>query len=205
MKLEAGKIAVVTGAASGIGLALAERFAASGMHVVLADVDEGALEAAAERITGRGVQALTVRTDVSDEASVQALAAAAVERFGAVHVVCNNAGVMSSADPWFGPLSAWTWLLGVNLWGVIHGVRAFLPVLAAQAEGHIVNTASIAGLYPGFGAVVRRDEACGRGDHRRPLHVDAPGRAADRRERAVPRLGAHEHPRRRSQLARRSR
>ena len=152
MKLEAGKIAVVTGAASGIGLALSERFATSGMHVVLADVDEGALLAAAERITGRGVEALTVRTDVSDEASVQALAAAAVERFGAVHVVCNNAGVMSSADPWFGPLSAWTWLMGVNLWGVIHGVRAFLPVLAAQAEGHIVNTASIAGLYPGFGA-----------------------------------------------------
>ena len=152
MKLEAGKIAVVTGAASGIGLALSERFAASGMDVVLADVDEAALTAAAARISARGVQALTVRTDVSDEASVQALAAAAVERFGTVHVVCNNAGVMSSADPWFGPLSAWTWLLGVNLWGVIHGVRAFLPVLAAQNEGHIVNTASIAGLYPGFGA-----------------------------------------------------
>jgi NAD(P)-dependent dehydrogenase (short-subunit alcohol dehydrogenase family) len=152
MKLEPGKIAVVTGAASGIGLALAERFAAAGMHVVLADVDEGALDVAAERIGARGVQAVTVRTDVSDEASVQALAAAAVDRFGAVHVVCNNAGVMSSADPWFGPLSAWTWLLGVNLWGVIHGVRAFLPILAAQSEGHIVNTASIAGLYPGFGA-----------------------------------------------------
>jgi NAD(P)-dependent dehydrogenase (short-subunit alcohol dehydrogenase family) len=152
MKLEPGKIAVVTGAASGIGLALAERFAAAGMHVVLADVDEGALDVAAGRIGARGVQAVTVRTDVSDEASVQALAAAAVDRFGAVHVVCNNAGVMSSADPWFGPLSAWTWLLGVNLWGVIHGVRAFLPILAAQSEGHIVNTASIAGLYPGFGA-----------------------------------------------------
>jgi NAD(P)-dependent dehydrogenase (short-subunit alcohol dehydrogenase family) len=152
MKLEAGKVAVVTGAASGIGLALAERFAASGLKVVLADVDDAGLAAAAERIGAKGVEALTVRTDVSDEASVQALAAAAVARFGSVQVVCNNAGVMSSADPWFGPLSAWTWLLSVNLWGVIHGVRAFLPVLATQAEGHIVNTASIAGLYPGFGA-----------------------------------------------------
>jgi NAD(P)-dependent dehydrogenase (short-subunit alcohol dehydrogenase family) len=152
MKLEAGKVAVVTGAASGIGLALAERFASAGMHVVLADVDDAGLAAAAEKLGARGVETLTVRTDVSDEASVQALAAAAVARFGTVHVVCNNAGVMSSADPWFGPLSAWTWLLGVNLWGVIHGVRAFLPVLAAQGEGHIVNTASIAGLYPGFGA-----------------------------------------------------
>jgi NAD(P)-dependent dehydrogenase (short-subunit alcohol dehydrogenase family) len=152
MKLEAGKVAVVTGAASGIGLALSERFATSGMHVVLADVDAAALAASAEHVGSRGVETLAVRTDVSDEASVQALAAAAVERFGAVHVVCNNAGVMSSADPWFGPLSAWTWLMGVNLWGVIHGVRAFLPVLAAQSEGHIVNTASIAGLYPGFGA-----------------------------------------------------
>jgi NAD(P)-dependent dehydrogenase (short-subunit alcohol dehydrogenase family) len=152
MKLEAGKIAVVTGAASGIGLALAERFAAAGMNVVLADVDEAALVAAAERIGAQGVETLTVRTDVSDEASVQALAAAAVTRFGTVHVVCNNAGVMSTGDPWFGPLSSWTWVMGVNFWGVVHGMRAFLPVLVAQGEGHIVNTASIAGLLPGFGA-----------------------------------------------------
>jgi NAD(P)-dependent dehydrogenase (short-subunit alcohol dehydrogenase family) len=153
MRLEAGKVAVVTGAASGIGFALADRFATAGLHVVLADVDEGGLTAAAEKIAARGVETLTVKTDVSDEASVQALAAAAVERFGTVHVVCNNAGVMSSADPWFGPMSAWTWVMGVNFWGVVHGVRAFLPILAAQGEGHIVNTASIAGLYPGFGAV----------------------------------------------------
>ena len=152
MKLEAGKVAVVTGAASGIGFALAERFATAGMNVVLADVDEAGLAAAAERIGARGVDTITVRTDVSDEASVQALAAATVERFGTAHVVCNNAGVMSSADAWFGPISAWTWLLGVNLWGVIHGVRAFLPMFVAQGEGHIVNTASIAGLLPGFGA-----------------------------------------------------
>jgi NAD(P)-dependent dehydrogenase (short-subunit alcohol dehydrogenase family) len=92
------------------------------------------------------VDTLEVECDVSDEASVQALAAATVERFGTAHVVCNNAGVMSAADPWTGPLSTWQWVLGVNLWGVIHGVRAFLPILAAQGEGHIVNTASIAGL-----------------------------------------------------------
>ena len=151
MELAPGKIAVVTGAASGIGLGLAERFAAAGMPVVLADVDEAALEAAAGRVAARGVEALAVPTDVSDEGSVQALAAAALERFGAVHVVCNNAGVSSSSDPWFGPLSAWTWVLGVNLWGVIHGVRAFLPILLSQGEGHIVNTASSAGLGPGVG------------------------------------------------------
>jgi NAD(P)-dependent dehydrogenase (short-subunit alcohol dehydrogenase family) len=151
LKLEAGKVAVVTGAASGIGFALADRFASAGMHVVVADVDEAGLAAAAEKIGARGVDTLMVRTDVSDEASVQALAAAALERFGTVHVVCNNAGVTGAGDAWFGPLSTWTWVLGVNLWGVIHGVRAFLPVLAAQGEGHIVNTASIAGLMPGFG------------------------------------------------------
>jgi NAD(P)-dependent dehydrogenase (short-subunit alcohol dehydrogenase family) len=152
MRLAAGKVAVVTGAASGIGLALAERFATSGMHLVLADVDDEALAIAAKRIGAHGVETLTVHSDVSDEASVQALAAAAVDRFGTAQLVCNNAGVASQADPWFGPLSAWTWLVGVNLWGVIHGVRAFLPVIAAQGEGHIVNTASMAGLTPGASA-----------------------------------------------------
>jgi NAD(P)-dependent dehydrogenase (short-subunit alcohol dehydrogenase family) len=94
-----------------------------------------------------------VRTDVSDAGAVQALARAAVERFGSVQVVCNNAGVASGADPWFGPLSAWEWVMGVNLWGVIHGIRAFLPILINQGEGHIVNTASTAGLNPGSGPV----------------------------------------------------
>jgi len=153
MELTAGKVAVVTGAASGIGLALAERFARAGLDVVLADVEQPALQAASDKIAGLGGKTLAVPTDVSDEAAVNALAAAAVDRFGAVHVVCNNAGVASLADPWFGPLSAWKWVLGVNLWGVIHGIRAFLPVLAAQGEGHIVNTASIAGLIPEAGPV----------------------------------------------------
>lgn len=150
MELSAGKVAVVTGAASGIGLALAERFASAGLDVVLADVEQTALAAAEQKIAQLGVKTLAVPTDVSDEAAVQALAAAAVDRFGAVHVVCNNAGVVSDADPWFGPVSAWSWVMGVNLWGVIHGIRAFLPLLALQGEGHIVNTASVAGLIPGF-------------------------------------------------------
>jgi NAD(P)-dependent dehydrogenase (short-subunit alcohol dehydrogenase family) len=150
MELTAGKVAVVTGAASGIGLALAERFARAGMDVVLADVEETALAAAEQKVAGLGAKTLAVPTDVSDEAAVQALAAESVDRFGAVHLVCNNAGVSSASDPWFGPLSAWRWVLGVNLWGVIHGIRAFLPLLALQGEGHIVNTASMAGLMPGF-------------------------------------------------------
>ncbi|HUL45929.1 MAG TPA: SDR family NAD(P)-dependent oxidoreductase [Steroidobacteraceae bacterium] len=148
MELEAGKVAVVTGAASGIGFALAERFARDGLHVVLADVEEAALVGAADRIKALGAETLAVPTDVSEAAAVEALADAAVKRFGSVHVVCNNAGVGSKADPWFGPLSGWTWVLGVNLWGVVHGIRAFLPILAEQGEGHIVNTASILGLMP---------------------------------------------------------
>ena len=150
MELSAGKVAVVTGAGSGIGLALATRLARSGLNLVLADVDESALAAAATAVGALGVDVAAVPTDVSDESSVQALAAAAVDRFGAVHLVCNNAGVAARSDPWFGPMSSWQWVMGVNFWGVVHGVRAFLPVLAAQSEGYIVNTASIAGLTPGF-------------------------------------------------------
>jgi NAD(P)-dependent dehydrogenase (short-subunit alcohol dehydrogenase family) len=151
VELTAGKVAVVTGAASGIGLALAGRFARAGLNVVLADVEQAALETAEQKIADLGVQTLAVPTDVSDEAAVNTLAAMAVDRFGAVHVVCNNAGVASHADPWFGPIAAWHWVLGVNLWGVVHGIRAFLPLLAGQDAGHIVNTASIAGLIPGTG------------------------------------------------------
>jgi NAD(P)-dependent dehydrogenase (short-subunit alcohol dehydrogenase family) len=150
MELTQGQVAVVTGGGSGIGLALANRFASAGLHVVLADVQEDALAAAKAEVEGHGVEVLTVPTDVSKEADVQALAAATLERFGAVHVVCNNAGVAGRSDPWFGPLSSWEWVMGVNFWGVVHGCRTFLPHLVGG--GHIVNTASIAGLYPGFAA-----------------------------------------------------
>lgn len=147
MKELADKVAVVTGAASGIGLAMAEAFAREGMRVVLADVDEAALATAERALTGRGARARAVRTDVSDPASVAALAEAAVGTFGGVHVVCNNAGVGGDGCPvWEQPLESWQWVLGVNLWGVIHGIRTFVPLMLEQGgEGHVVNTASMAG------------------------------------------------------------
>lgn len=153
MQLQQGQVAVVTGAASGIGLALAERFGAAGLSVVLADVDKAALDAAAEQVAASGVDTLSIVTDVADADAVSALADATYERFGAAHVICNNAGVSSPGDPWFGPMSTWTWVFGVNFWGVVHGVRAFLPRLIQQGGGHVVNTASTAGLMPGFGPV----------------------------------------------------
>ena len=120
--------------------------------MVLADVQKDALAAAAAEVGAHGVETLTVVTDVSKADQVEALAAATMERFGAVHVVCNNAGVGGAGDPWLGPIETWEWVMGVNFWGVVHGVRAFLPHLVMSGGGHIVNTASIAGLYPGFAA-----------------------------------------------------
>jgi NAD(P)-dependent dehydrogenase (short-subunit alcohol dehydrogenase family) len=151
MELGAGKVAVVTGGAGGIGYALATAFAEAGMSVVVADVQDDALEQAASAISDLGVEVLAIRTDVSKLDQVEALAAATMERFGAVHVVCNNAGVAAKGDPWLGPISSWEWTMGVNFWGVVYGVRAFLPHIVMSGGGHIVNTASIAGLYPGFG------------------------------------------------------
>jgi NAD(P)-dependent dehydrogenase (short-subunit alcohol dehydrogenase family) len=152
MRIEAGQVAVVTGGAGGIGRALVDRFAAAGMRIVLADVEADVLDVAAAELAARDVEVLAVRTDVSKLADVEALAAATMERFGAVHVVCNNAGVAPVSDPWFGPLATWEWAVGVNLWGVLYGVRTFLPHLMASGGGHVVNTASIAGLLPGLGA-----------------------------------------------------
>jgi NAD(P)-dependent dehydrogenase (short-subunit alcohol dehydrogenase family) len=145
-----GKTAVVTGAASGIGRGLADRFAAEGMNIVLADVHDDALQAAASEMSDAGHTVLAVRTDVARADQVDALAQKAVERFGAVHVVCNNAGVGSGGFVWEQPLEDFEWVLNINLWGVIHGVRAFVPIMLKQGEeGHIVNTASMAGLLAG--------------------------------------------------------
>ncbi len=141
-----GKVAVVTGAASGIGLGLAQRFAQAGMSVVLADIEEEALATAVGDLADSGAEAIGVRTDVSHAAEVDALRDAAVERFGTVHVVCNNAGVAGGGLLWETSLEDWQWVLGVNLWGVVHGLRSFVPLLREQREGHVVNTASMAGL-----------------------------------------------------------
>jgi NAD(P)-dependent dehydrogenase (short-subunit alcohol dehydrogenase family) len=148
-----GRVAVVTGAASGIGRALAGRLAAEGMAVVLADVEATALDATAAdlaaEVDGGSDVVEAVVTDVADPAAVDALAASAVDRFGAVHVVCNNAGVVTLGSTWEQPLVDWRWVLDVDLWGVINGIRTFVPILLRQGtEGHVVNTASIAGLVP---------------------------------------------------------
>jgi len=148
MELTDGSVAVVTGGASGIGAALGHAFAAAGCSVVLADVDAAALDAAAGTIEG---EVLAVVTDVSAAAEVEQLAEAAFDRFGAVHVVCNNAGVSTFNPVVAQTLDDWHWVLGVNLWGVVHGVQAFLPRLLAQGQpAHIVNTSSLAGLASGL-------------------------------------------------------
>jgi NAD(P)-dependent dehydrogenase (short-subunit alcohol dehydrogenase family) len=142
-----GRVAVVTGAASGIGLALAERFAVEGMKVVMADVEAGALETATALVRAKAPAVLAVRVDVARAEDVERLAAETYATFGAAHVVCNNAGVAVLGAVHEHSLADWQWVLGVNLWGVIHGVRAFVPrMLAGGQEGHIVNTASMAGL-----------------------------------------------------------
>ncbi len=144
------RVAVVTGAASGIGRALAGRLAEEGMKVVLADVEEPALAEAVGELASAGAAVVGVRTDVSSAAEVEALAQRTIEAFGAVHVVCNNAGVTSGGPFADIPLEAWRWVVGVNFRGVVHGCRTFLPLLEASGEGHIVNTASIGALKASF-------------------------------------------------------
>lgn len=139
---------MITGAASGIGLAMAQRFAGERMKLVLADIERPVLQRAGEALRRDGADVLTVPTDVSLEADVSALAATALEHFGDVHLVCNNAGVGSRGLPVAElPLADFEWVVAVNLFGVIHGLRAFLPHLQANDVGHIVNTASTSGLY----------------------------------------------------------
>jgi len=141
-----GKVAVITGGASGIGRAVAERAAAEGMRIVIADIEEGPLKEAEDELAGRGAEVVGVVTDVSDAASVRALRDRALERFGAVHLVHNNAGIGTGGPIWEFSEEDWRWIIGVNQWGVIHGISTFVPLLMEQGEGHVVNTASIAGL-----------------------------------------------------------
>jgi len=142
-----GKTAVITGAASGIGFALAERFASEGMRVVLADIEEAALDAAVERILATGASAIGVVTDVSKADDVAALAERARSEFGGIHIACNNAGVFAGGLLWEESLADYQWMMDVNVWGVIHGIRTFVPIMLEQdTECHVVNTASMAGL-----------------------------------------------------------
>jgi len=143
-----GRVAVVTGGASGIGRGMAEAFAACGMKLVLADIEDEALDATVAALADDGADVIGVRCDVADAASVTAARDETLSHFGAVHVLCNNAGVGTGGDPiWEAPIEDWNWVMGVNLTGVLHGIRSFVPVMIEQgAPGHVVNTASIAGL-----------------------------------------------------------
>ncbi|MDZ4293321.1 MAG: SDR family oxidoreductase, partial [Hydrogenophaga sp.] len=147
-----GKTAVLTGAGSGFGLECARIGAKLGMNLVLVDVQQDALDQAAAEMTAAGAQVLAKRVDVSSAEQMAALAADVVQRFGAPHFVFNNAGVGSGGLVWENSVKDWEWVLGVNLWGVIHGVRLFTPLMLAASkadptyQGHIVNTASMAGL-----------------------------------------------------------
>ena len=147
MKELSRKVAVVTGAAGGIGLAIAERFVDEGMRVLLADVEAGRLEPAVESLRARGGDVAARVCDVADASAVEALADTAYQTFDAVHVLVNNAGVLSGGLCWETPVEDWDWVLGVNLYGIIHGLRSFVPRMQAQdSEGHIVNVASMAGV-----------------------------------------------------------
>lgn len=156
MKEFKDKVAVVTGGASGIGRGMAERFGEEGMKVVLADIEEEALRQAEAEMREKGVDVLAVLTDVSKPEHLENLAQQTLNAFGGVHIVCNNAGVVGGSGgfgrTWESTLKDWEWVMGVNLWGVIHGIRTFLPIMLEHGEeGHIVNTASVAGLIGGSG------------------------------------------------------
>jgi len=142
-----GRVAVITGAASGIGLGLSRTAAREGMRVVMADIERPALEEAAAEVVELATETLAVPTDVTDAAAVEALAAAAYDRFGAVHLLCNNAGVFQAGVTWERTRADWEWVMAVNFWGVLNGIQAFVPqMLEAGEPGHVVNTSSVAGI-----------------------------------------------------------
>lgn len=150
MKEFKGRVAVVTGGASGLGYAMCARFAREGMKIVMADIKGPNLDEAAARLRATGAQVTPVACDVSKWEEVQALAAATKDAHGGAHIVCNNAGVRTMTRVWETSIEDWRWVVGVDLWGVIHGVKAFLPDMLARGEpGHIVNTASTAGFITG--------------------------------------------------------
>jgi NAD(P)-dependent dehydrogenase (short-subunit alcohol dehydrogenase family) len=149
MKNLEGRVAVVTGAASGLGRAMANRFAAEGMRVVLSDIETDALDLAVTALSDAGHDVRGVVTDVADETAVQRLADEAFAIYGAVHVLCNNAGVNKRARIWELTTDDWNWVINVDLWSVVHGVRAFIPRMIELGQGgHIINTASMAALLP---------------------------------------------------------
>jgi NAD(P)-dependent dehydrogenase (short-subunit alcohol dehydrogenase family) len=172
------RVAVITGGASGIGRATADKFAAEGLKLVLADIEEGPLKEAVAQLSDAGAQVIGVPTDVSVLADIERVRDQALSEFGAVHVVFNNAGVGGGGDI-ASPIEMWQWAIGVNLWGVVNGCVTFLPLLREQNFGHIVNTGSLAGLggVPGLGiycttkfAVVGLSES---------LHYDLAGARSD--------------------------
>ena len=150
--LDRGRVAVITGGASGIGLAVAEALLERGMKLVLADNDEPTLRDVEARLTESGADVAGVICDTADESSVTDLAEAALTRFGGAHLLFNNAGIAGVGDAWSGDMSLWKRVVDINLFGVVHGIRAFLPIMTEQGVGHIVNTASMAGLMAVPGA-----------------------------------------------------
>lgn len=152
MKEFKDKVAVITGAASGIGRAIAERCAQEGMKVVLAGINEANLAQVEQDLKATGATVLSARTDVSKASEIEKLAQKTLNAFGAVHLLFNNAGVTAGTTIWESTLADWEWVMGVNLWGVIHGIRIFVPIMLKQeTECHIVNTASLTGLISGSG------------------------------------------------------
>ncbi len=150
MKEFKGKVGVITGGASGIGRAIAERCVQEGMKVVLADISEAELVKAEAELRASGGTVISVQTDVAKRSDIETLARKTLDTFGAVHLLVNNAGVAAGSTPWEATWNDWEWVIGVNLWGVINGVKVFTPLMLAQnIECHIVNTASIAGLIAG--------------------------------------------------------